>query len=75
MDRFRPLLGMLGLAVGFVLYAAAGRFAEPVASALIGLMFVLLGALAFWYAGSERWIQVLGAVLALYGLLRMTVLR
>ncbi len=37
-------------------------------------MFALLGALAFWYAQGERWIQVLGAVLAVYGLLRMTVL-
>ncbi len=74
MNLLRPVLGMLGLAVGFGLYAAANRYGDPVASMLIGLMFVVLGALAFWYAKGERWIQVLGAVLALYGLLRMTVL-
>ena len=74
MNLLRPVLGILGLAIGFGLYAAAGRYGEPVASILIGLMFVLLGLLAFWYARGERWIQVLGAVLALYGLLRMTVL-
>ncbi|GAA4016971.1 hypothetical protein GCM10022631_31930 [Deinococcus rubellus] len=65
---------MLGLAVGFGLYAAANRYGDPVASLLIGLMFIVLGALAIWYAKGERWIQVLGAVLAVYGLLRMTVL-
>ena len=74
MNLLRPVLGMLGLAVGFGLYAAANRYGDPVASILIGLMFVVLGALAVWYAKGERWIQVLGAVLALYGLLRMTVL-
>ncbi len=74
MNLLRPVLGMLGLAIGFGLYAAAGRYGEPIASLLIGLMFVVLGALAVWYAQGERWIQVLGAVLAVYGLLRMTVL-
>ncbi|WP_161883335.1 hypothetical protein [Deinococcus alpinitundrae] len=74
MNLLRPVLGMLGLAVGFGLYAAANRYGDPVASLLIGMMFVVLGALAIWYAKGERWIQVLGAVLALYGLLRMTVL-
>ncbi|UWX64704.1 hypothetical protein [Deinococcus rubellus] len=74
MNLLRPVLGMLGLAVGFGLYAAANRYGDPVASLLIGLMFIVLGALAIWYAKGERWIQVLGAVLAVYGLLRMTVL-
>lgn len=75
MNFSRPVLGFIGLAVGFALYAAAGRFAEPVSSLLIGLMFLVLGGLAVWYAGGERWIQGLGAVLIVYGLLRMTVLR
>ena len=74
MNLLRPVLGMLGLAIGFGLYALAGRYGEPTASILIGLMFVCLGAAAWWYARGERWIQVLGVVLAVYGLLRMTVL-
>ncbi|TSA81387.1 hypothetical protein FNU79_15385 [Deinococcus detaillensis] len=74
MNLLRPVMGMLGLAVGFGLYAAAGRYGDPVASILIGLMFVALGGLAIWYAKGERWIQVLGAVLAVYGVLRMTLL-
>ncbi len=74
MNLLRPVLGMLGLAVGFGLYAAANRYGDPVASILIGLMFAGLGSLAIWYAKGERWIQVLGAVLAIYGVLRMTVL-
>ena len=74
MNLLRPILGLLGLAIGFGLYAAANRYGDPTASVLIGLMFVLLGILAFWYAQAERWIQVLGVVLALYGLLRMTLL-
>jgi hypothetical protein len=75
MNLSRPVLGFIGLALGFALYAAAGRFGEPVASVLIGLMFLVLGGLTVWYAGGERWIQGLGAALIIYALLRMTVLR
>ena len=74
MNLWRTVLSTLGLALGFVLYAAAGRAGEPRASVLIGLMFEVLGALALWYAAGERWIQGLGAALCVYGLLRMTVL-
>ncbi len=63
---------MLGLAIGFAAYHQAGKLGEPLSSHLIGLMFALLGVLAFWYAQGERWIQVLGGVLLLYGLLRAT---
>lgn len=74
MNLSRGVLGTLGLVIGFVLYWAAGRLPEPWSSVAVGLCFVALGGLAFWYAAGERWIQVLGAVLALYGLLRATVL-
>lgn len=74
MNLLRPVLGMLGLALGYGLYQSAARYGDPVASILIGAMFVLLGITAVWYAKGERWIQVLGAVLGVYGLLRMTLL-
>lgn len=69
-DLLRQALSMLGLAIGFAVYHQAGKLGEPAASHLIGAMFLLLGALAVWYAQGERWIQVLGVVLLLYGLLR-----
>ncbi|GAA0507953.1 hypothetical protein [Deinococcus depolymerans] len=74
-DLLRPLLGSIGLGIGFALYALAGRLAEPWQSAAIGGMFALLGASAWVYARGERWIQVLGSVLIIYGLLRALVLR
>ncbi|MBZ9753249.1 hypothetical protein K7W42_20640 [Deinococcus sp. HMF7604] len=74
-DLLRPLLGTLGLLIGFSLYALTGRLAEPWQSAAIGGLFALLGLSAWVYARGERWIQVLGALLLIYGLLRVFVLR
>ncbi|GGL02215.1 hypothetical protein [Deinococcus radiotolerans] len=74
-DLLRPLLGTLGLLIGFTLYALAGKLAEPWQSVAIGGMFALLGVSAWVYARGERWIQVLGLLLLIYGLLRATVLR
>jgi hypothetical protein len=74
-DLLRPLLGTLGLLIGFTLYALAGKLAEPWQSAAIGGMFALLGLSAWVYARGERWIQGLGLLLLIYGLLRATVLR
>lgn len=65
---------MLGLIIGFGLYALAGRLPVPWDSVLIGLIFVALGVSAFVYARGERWIQALGLVLTVYGLLRALVL-
>ena len=75
LDMLRPLLGTVGLAVGFGLYSLAGRLNEPWQSLCIGAMFVLLGVAAWVYAAGERWIQVLGVILMVYGLLRAFVLR
>lgn len=74
-DPLRPIIGAVGLAIGFGLYALALRLAEPGQSLLIGGLFALLGVAALLYARGERWIQVLGAVLILYGLLRAFLLR
>ncbi|MFC4427338.1 hypothetical protein [Deinococcus navajonensis] len=73
-NMLRPVLGTLGLMIGFGLYGLVGKLAEPWQSICIGGLFVLLGALAFWYARGERWIQILGAVIAGYGLLRALIL-
>lgn len=74
-DLLRPLLGSIGLLIGFALYALAGRLAEPWQSAAIGGMFALLGVSAWVYARGERWIQGLALLLIIYGLLRTFVLR
>ncbi|PTA67524.1 hypothetical protein [Deinococcus arcticus] len=74
-DFLRPLLGTLGLLIGFGLYALVGRLAEPWQSVAIGGLFALLGLSAWVYAQGERWIQVLALVLLIYGLLRALVLR
>ncbi|WP_288481558.1 hypothetical protein [uncultured Deinococcus sp.] len=73
----RPVLSILGLLIGFGLYALANRLAEPWQSLLIGALFALLGAGAWVYgrSGSERWIQALGALLFVYGLIRAFWLR
>nr|WP_184137239.1 hypothetical protein [Deinococcus humi] len=73
-DLLRPLLGTLGLMIGFGVYAVAGDLPQPWQRLSIGAMFVLLGISAFVYARGERWIQVLGGVLALYGVLRAFVI-
>lgn len=67
----RQVLGMLGLVIGFVVYQGAQRLPAPWNAVLVGLCFVALGALALWYARGERWIQVLGLLLAAYGVVRM----
>ncbi|GAA5533786.1 hypothetical protein E5F05_21000 [Deinococcus metallilatus] len=74
-DFLRPLLGLLGLAIGFGVYPLAERAPQPWPGVLIGAMFVLLGVGAWLYARGERWIQVLGAALLVYGLLRMFLIR
>ncbi|WP_295819517.1 hypothetical protein [uncultured Deinococcus sp.] len=74
LDLRRMVLGPVGLAIGFALYAATGRVPQPWQDVLIGAMFALLGISAFVYARGERWIQGLGGVLIVYGLLRATVL-
>lgn len=74
-DLWRPLLGMLGLAIGFGVYPLIGRLPGPWPSVVVGLLFLALGAAAWVYARGERWIQVLGVGLALYGLARMLFLR
>lgn len=73
-DLLRPLLGLAGLALGFGGYALATQAPEPWPRLLIGAAFVGLGAAAWVYARGERWIQGLGALLLVYGLLRMFVL-
>ena len=70
----RQLLGLLGLMIGFGLYSLSGRLAPPWNSVLIGAVFAGLGLSAYLYGRGERWIQGLGAVLLLYGLLRIFVL-
>ncbi len=69
-ELLRPLLGTLGLMIGFGVYAVAGKLPQPWQSLSIGVMFVALGLSAYRYAKGERWIQVLGGVLTLYGVLR-----
>ncbi|UQN07517.1 hypothetical protein [Deinococcus sp. QL22] len=71
----RPFLGTIGLLIGFGLYSQAGRLPEPWQSLCIGAMFLLLGLAAWFYAGDERWIKILGVILMVYGLLRAFLLR
>ncbi|WP_309573034.1 hypothetical protein [Deinococcus sp.] len=74
LDLSRMILGPVGLAIGFALYAGANRVQEPWRSVLVGAMFALLGIAALLYARGERWIRGLGGVLIVYGLLRATIL-
>ena len=69
-DPLRPLISIVGLAIGFGLYALAGRLAEPLQSLCIAAFFTLLGAAAWAYAQGERWIRVLAGVLFAYALFR-----
>ena len=71
MNLGRQVLSWLGLAAGFALYQLALRLPEPWESLLIALYFAALGALALWYARGERWIQLLGGVLLLFGVIRV----
>ncbi|MFC4454534.1 hypothetical protein [Deinococcus sonorensis] len=66
----RQVLGLLGLVIGGVLYALTGRLVAPWDSVGVGVLFALLGLTALWYARGERWIQVLGLLLLLYGVAR-----
>lgn len=63
-------MSLIGLGIGFALYAGASRLAEPWQSAAIGGCFAVLGVAAWIYAAGERWIQVLAAVLVLWGIAR-----
>lgn len=74
-DLLRPVLGMLGLALGFGVYPLLGRAPDPWPDVLAGLLFVALGVTAWVYARGERWIQGLGLLLGLYGVARMIFLR
>lgn len=69
-DLIRPLISMAGLAIGFGLYALAGKLSEPWQNIAVGGMFMLLGISAWIYAAGERWIQVLAALLLIWGVLR-----
>ena len=69
-ELLRPLLGTIGLMIGFGVYAVAGDLPQPWRNLSIGAMFVLLGLSAVVYGKGERWIQALGGVLIVYGLLR-----
>ncbi|AFZ66735.1 hypothetical protein [Deinococcus peraridilitoris] len=71
MNISRQVLGLVGLLAGFALYQLALRLPEPWQSLLIALYFVVLGALAYWHAQGERWIQVLAWVLIAFGLIRI----
>ncbi|WP_424950650.1 hypothetical protein [Deinococcus sp.] len=75
MNLSRQALGAVGLIIGFGLYALAGRLPAPWDSVLVGAMFVALGVGACVYARGERWIQALGALLILYGVVRAFLLR
>ncbi|SMB96293.1 hypothetical protein [Deinococcus hopiensis] len=70
-DALRPLLGVIGLAAGFGVYALSERAPEPWPGVIVGSLFVALGITAWVYGRGERWIQGLGAALLLYGLLRI----
>ena len=70
----RQAMSMIGLIIGFGLYALAGRLQAPWNSVMVGGMFAVLGVSTFLYARGERWIQLLGLLLAVYGLLRAFVL-
>lgn len=69
-DYLRLILGPLGLFIGFVIYGQALSLEQPWQSIVIGGFFVVLGVTAWVYAKGERWIQVLGVILMLYGLAR-----
>lgn len=66
----RPVISIIGLSIGFLLYSLAGRLGQPWETVTISLLFVALGVAAWIYAAGERWIQVLGVLLAAWGIVR-----
>ncbi|WP_407569557.1 hypothetical protein [Deinococcus altitudinis] len=70
MNLPRQAMSMFGLIIGFGLYALSGRLQAPWNSVLIGAVFAALGVSAFVYAKGERWIQALGVILVVYGVVR-----
>jgi len=74
-DLWRPLLGMLGLAVGFGVYPLLSALPDPWPHVLAGAIFLALGGAAWVYARGDRPIQAVGAALMLYGLARILFLR
>ncbi|WP_291423652.1 hypothetical protein [Deinococcus sp.] len=73
-EFLRPLLSLAGLGIGYALYQLAHRLGEPWQSVAVGALFVLLGGAAWVYAAGERWIQVLAALLLVWGVLRAVLL-
>lgn len=69
-DLSRPLLSILGLALGFALYQGALRLPAPWESVAIGLLFAALG-VAIWLNGrGDRVNQVVGGLFVLFGVVR-----
>ena len=66
----RPVISIIGLGIGFLLYSLAGRLGQPWETVALSGLFVGLGVAAWVYAAGERWIQVLGALLVAWGILR-----
>ncbi len=70
-DFARPLLSMLGLAIGFALYQGALRLPAPWESVVIGLLFVGLGVAIFFNGrGGDRLVQIVGGLFVLFGIVR-----
>lgn len=69
-DVMRPLVSIIGLLLGVGLYQFALRFPEPWSDVVIGLYFAALGVATFVYGRDQRWIQVLGVLLMVFGAVR-----
>lgn len=76
-DLRRLFIGPAGLLIGFLIYPQIMKLPEPQQHWAVGAVFALLGIGAGLYGRNigERWVQVLGVALILYGLLRALVLR
>ncbi|GAA5501454.1 hypothetical protein Dxin01_01186 [Deinococcus xinjiangensis] len=66
----RQLISLAGLAIGVGLYFLSSKLPGIWQHVAVGGLFVALGVAAWVYAAGERWIQVLAAVLILWGVLR-----
>lgn len=66
----RQLISLAGLAIGVGLYFLSTKLPGIWQHVAVGGLFVALGVAAWVYAAGERWIQVLAAVLILWGVLR-----